>query len=424
MTPNARHRFTAGALCLLLALPLAAAPALAADNDSALTLEQIMADPDWIGNPPQNPYWSDDGRSVYYERQREGIGNQRMDLYRVDLATGKTVLIEPAQRVKEDSRGVLSRDRKRKVYERHGDVFVKDLKTGAVRQLTRTDGDEDDPRFLADNRRVTFRSGDDVFVYDLETGLTSQPARLVLDKDPADKDEPTLLQEQQTRFFDVIRQRQEKEKKEREEDLALRKDDPTRTPQTWYLGKDAVIERAALSPSGDWLLVVTAPKWSEESKRARLPQWVTESGHIEVRDVRSKVGIDKPVPHSVILLDLVKHERHDLDLAVLPGSKDDPLKALREAAKVRKEAMKKKDEQKRRTRPRPSPRLKAKPSPKRRRRKRRRKSPPRSVRWKSPTSPGPRTAKGSPCSSAPATTRTAGSPPSTPPPPSSRPATG
>ncbi|HEX6903039.1 MAG TPA: prolyl oligopeptidase family serine peptidase [Thermoanaerobaculia bacterium] len=346
MTSNAPHRFTAGALCLLLALPLSAAPARAADNDSALTLEQIMADPDWIGNPPQNAYWSDDGRAVYYERQREGIGNQRMDLYRVDLATGKAVLIEPARRVKEDARGELSRDRKRKVYERHGDVFVKDLKTGAVRQLTRTAEDENGPRFLADNRRVTYRSGDDVFVYDLETGLTSQPARLVLDKDPADKDEPTPLQDQQTRFFDVIRQKQEKEKKEREEDLALRKEDPTRVPQTWYLGKDVIIDRASLSPSGDWLLVVTAPKWSEDSKRAKLPQWVTESGNIEVREVRPKVGIDKPVPHSVILLDLVKHERHDLDFAALPGSKDDPLKALREAAKARKEAMKKKGEEK------------------------------------------------------------------------------
>lgn len=346
MILNARHRFTAGALCILLALPLGALPARAAGAASEITLEQIMADPDWIGNPPQNAYWSDDGRSVYYERQREGIGNQRMDLYRVDLATGKAVLIEPAQRAKADARGELSRDRRRKAYQRHGDIFVKDLKTGAVRQLTRTAEDEEDPRFLADNRRVTFQSGDEVFVYDLETGLLSQPARLVLDKDPAKEDEPTLLEEQQTRYFDVIRQRQEKEKKEREEDRALSKDDPTRAPQTWYLGKDVIIERASLSPAGDWLMVITAPKWSEDTKSAKLPQWVTESGHIEVRDVRSKVGIEKPVPHSVILLDLVKHERHDLDWALLPGSKDDPLKALREAAKARKAAMKKKDENK------------------------------------------------------------------------------
>ncbi|HEV2844970.1 MAG TPA: prolyl oligopeptidase family serine peptidase, partial [Thermoanaerobaculia bacterium] len=345
MILNARHRFTAGALCLLLALPLGTPAARAAGTSSAITLEQIMADPDWIGNPPQNAYWSDDGRSVYYERQREGIGNQRMDLYRVDLATGKSVLVEPAQRSKADAEGELSRDRKRKVYERHGDIFLKDLKTGAARQITRTAENEEDPYFLADNRRVTFQSDNKVFVYDPEPGLLSQPVELVLDKDPADEDEPTLLEEQQTRFFDVIRQRQEKEKKEREEDQALRKDDPARVPRPFYLGKEVAIERTSLSPSGDWAMVITVPKGTE-SKAAKLPQWVTESGNIEVREVRSKVGIDKPVPHSVILLDLKKHERHDLDFAVLPGAKDDPLKALREAAKARKESMKEKKDEK------------------------------------------------------------------------------
>ncbi|HEY9420368.1 MAG TPA: prolyl oligopeptidase family serine peptidase, partial [Thermoanaerobaculia bacterium] len=307
---------------------------------SPITLEQIMADPDWLGNPPQNAYWGDDGRSVYYERQREGIGNQRTDLYRVDLATGKSVLVEPAQRSKADAPGELSRDRRRKVFEREGDIFVKDLKTGATRQITRTIEDEEDPEFLTDNRRVMFESGDAVFVYDLETGLLSQPAVLVLDKDPAEEEDPTLLAEQQTRLFDVIRQRQEQERKEREEDRTLRKDDPTRTPNTWYLGKDVTIEQTALSPSGDWLMVITAPK-SGDRQAAKLPQWVTESGNIEVRDVRTKVGIQKLATHSVILLDLKKHERHDLDWSALPGVKEDPLKALREAAKARKAAQKK-----------------------------------------------------------------------------------
>ncbi len=72
-----------------------------------------------------------------------------------------------------------------------------------------------------------------------------------------------------------------------------------------------------------------------------MPNYVTASGEVEVREVRAKVGTEKPVPHSVILLDLRKHERHDLDLSVLPGAKDDPLKELREAAEARKAAEKK-----------------------------------------------------------------------------------
>ncbi|MFL6232226.1 MAG: S9 family peptidase [Thermoanaerobaculia bacterium] len=338
-----RRYFSAGAaggLCLLLAMPSLSAGAAAAPEASPLTLEQIMADPDWIGNPPEDPYWSDDGRSVYYEREREGVGKQRKDLYRVDLATGKTALVEPAQRARADAPGERNRERTRKVYLVNGDVFVKDLKTGAVRQVTRTEEAESDVHFLADGRRIWFHRGTDVFIYDLDSGVTVQAADLKLAKDPAEKD-PKFLAEQQTRLFDVIRQKQEQEKREREEDKSLRKTDPSRAPLPWYLGKEVQIESTSLSPSGDWLAVVTAPKQDEATAGTKMPDWVTESGNLEVRDVRAKVGAAGMVPHSVLLLDLRAHERHDLDASVLPGIKDDPLKGLREAAEARKAAAKK-----------------------------------------------------------------------------------
>lgn len=342
MTWNPRPRLTAALLSLLLALP-AAVPAAA--EASPLTLEQIMADPDWIGNPPENAYWADDGRSVYYEREREGIGSNPRDLYRLDLATGKTVKIEPAERGKADAPGVRSLDRKRKVYVREGDVFVKDLATGAVRQLTRTSEAETRPLFLTGGQRVAFRRGNSVFVYDLVSGLLAQAADLRLEKDPAKKDDPTLLAEQEIRLLDIVRQRQEKEKREREEQRANQKADPTRPPLPWYLGEDDTVEDLALSPSGGWLAVVTAPKQKDkDQKPSKLPNYVTGSGNVETRDVRSKVGSEKPVRHSLALFDLEGHKRYDVDLAALPGIQDDPLKSLREAAKAKREAAKKKSE--------------------------------------------------------------------------------
>ncbi|HEY4561779.1 MAG TPA: S9 family peptidase, partial [Thermoanaerobaculia bacterium] len=193
MMPRIHCRLAAGGLCLLLALsplsPLSPRPARAAEPAAAeLTLEQAMADQDWIGNPPENPYWSDDGRSIYYQREREGIGPQRKDLYRVDLATGKAALIEPAQRARADAPGERNLERTRKVYLVDGDVFVKDLKTGAVRQITRTAEAERDVHFLADGRRIWFHRGTDVFIHDLDSGVTWQAADLKLAKDPAEKE--------------------------------------------------------------------------------------------------------------------------------------------------------------------------------------------------------------------------------------------
>ena len=346
MTTN-RSRLVAAGLCLLVALlPAGAAPAT--PEPSALTLEQIMADPDWIGNPPEDPYWSDDGRSIYYEREREGTGQQKKDLFRVDVsqgAAGRAVKIEPAGRSRADAPGERNLQRTRKVYERDGDIFVKDLKSGAVRQITRTDEAESEPHFLADGHRVWFHGGEqEVFVYDLDSGLLSQPASLKLAKDPADKGEPTLLEEQQTRLFDVIRQKQEQEKRDREEDRAVQRTDPARAPLPWYLGKDVRVVNVSLSPSGDWLAVITAPKHDDSAAKSKLPQYVTESGNVETRDVRPKVGGEERVPHSLLLLDLRKHERHDLDWSILPGIKDDPLKALRDIAEARKQEKKRAEE--------------------------------------------------------------------------------
>ncbi|HSS76582.1 MAG TPA: prolyl oligopeptidase family serine peptidase [Thermoanaerobaculia bacterium] len=344
MHRNPKLRFTAASLCLLISLPAGAVPPAAANSTASpppLTLERIMADPDWIGNPPENAYWADDGRTIFYERERDGEGRNPKDLVRVDLTTGQTVKIEAADRGKMDAPGGdRSLDRKWKVYAREGDIFLKDLTTGAIRQITRTGEKESNPHFLADGQRLEFRRGPAVFVYEISSGLTSQPADIRLDKDPAEKDDPTLLAAEQTRLFDVIRQKQEKEKRDLAEERSRQKADPTRPPLPWYFGKKVTIEEAHLSPSGAWLAVVTAPKRDDQLKPSKMPAYVTESGEVESKDVRSKVGAEGSSPHSLTVLDLAKHVRIDLDLGTLPGIKDDPLKSLKDAAKARKEAEK------------------------------------------------------------------------------------
>lgn len=332
------HRSKPRLAVLLTTVLLGLASGLAAQGTPPVTLERIMSDPDWIGNPPENPYWADDGRSVYYERKRNG--EDLRDLVRLDLETAKTTIVEDKDRGAVDARGDrFSQDRKKKVYERRGDIYVKDLTTGAIRQITRTAAREEGPQFLVGDDRISYRQGWSFYVVDLATGLVTQAADLRLEDDPAKEEKKTYLQEQQTRLFDVIREQQEKEKKRREEELAEQKADPTRAPLPWYLGKDLAIETAALSPSGRQLVLVTRPKPAPGSEKpTKMPRFVTASGDIETEEVRSKVGTEPSVPHSVALLDLEKHERHEVDLAGLPGIKEDPLAKLRKAAEAKKAA--------------------------------------------------------------------------------------
>ncbi|HEV3455057.1 MAG TPA: prolyl oligopeptidase family serine peptidase [Thermoanaerobaculia bacterium] len=332
------RRLRAAALLLAAVLPGAHPSAFAQSAaPPELTLERIMADPDWIGNPPEKPYWADDGGAVYFEQKRQG--SPLRDLYRLPLGEREPRLVADAERGAADApAGDVSRDRKGKVYVRDGDVFWKDLGSGAIRQLTRTAEVKTDPRFMAGGGRVSFRVKEAVFLCDLRSGLISQPADLRLAKDPAEQEPADFLRREQLRLFEVLREDRDHKRAERERAQAAQRADPTRPPLPWYLGDKIKIDDLSLSPSGDWMVLVTRPKDAKEGKKAVVPRFVTDTGYVNPEEARALVGTASATGQGLILLDLRYHQRHDLDLSELPGIKDDPLKALRAEARARAKA--------------------------------------------------------------------------------------
>lgn len=309
---------------LTLALTLAAGVA------SAQTLEQIMAHPDWLGRQPENPYWADDGGSIYYERKVEGT-EERL-LYQVALdGTGTRVVPESEKATTDFPGGAWSSDRTRKVYSRNGDLFVHDVTTGSFRQLTRTRAEDTDPRFMVGDERVVFYRGDDIFVRELETGLEYEPAVVFFEDDPAEEEDESYLERQQRRLIDHVRQEEEKEDAARERDRRARQEDPSRVPAPFYLGDEDELKASSLSPSGRWMLLLLLPKDRDEGDPDTMPSYVTESAFVESEEVRPLVGTHTPVSDKVVLLDLQDHTRTDISFETLPGIHDDPLAEIRKS---------------------------------------------------------------------------------------------
>jgi len=297
-----------------------------------------MADPDWIGNPPENPYWAGDGRAVYFERKRQG--SPLRDLYRQRLDEREPRLVPDAERGAAGAAGgAVSRDRKRRAYVRDGNVFLEDVANGAVRQLTRTADVKTDPKFMAGDGRVSFRVKEAVYVYDVRSGLVSQPADLRLAKDPVEQESADFLKREQLRLFSTLREDRDHKQEERRRAEAAEHADPTYPPLPWYLGDKIKLDDVSLSPSGDWMLLVAHPKDAKEGKKAVVARFVNDSGYVDPEEARPLVGTGGGTGQALILLDLRRHQLHDLDLAVLPGIKDDPLKALRDAAAARAKAL-------------------------------------------------------------------------------------
>jgi hypothetical protein len=124
-----------------------------------LTLEGIARDTaEWIGTSPSQVMWSEDGSSLYFQWNPEA--NDETDLYVIPREGGQPekVPLDRRRFIPTDS-GERNRAGTHKVYEAYGDIYLFEIATGEVLQLTDTEAQERNPRFTHDQTAVTFERG-------------------------------------------------------------------------------------------------------------------------------------------------------------------------------------------------------------------------------------------------------------------------
>jgi dipeptidyl aminopeptidase/acylaminoacyl peptidase len=329
-SPRTASVWIAGAAALTMvflgAFTAHAAPASPHDS-RALTLETIMADPDWIGPPVMGAFWSADGRSAYYSLKRNG--STVHDLHQVDLSAGADRVIDAMAMASADAPAVFDRAGTRAAFVRNGDVFVRGLGGGRLTQITRGEQINGGQRFSQDGRLLTFRRGNDWFVHDFATGVTAAAAVVKAEKDPDEAPKPDDLRDMQLRTFSTLKRLHDDADTGKRRAEEFRRGDATRAGAPFYLGDDVVVRDTELSPDARWLLIVTAPKAAAVGFQGKLTRYVTESGYEEFETERVRVGRNPPAPQKLLLLDLAAHATHALSTDVLPGIDDDPLKEVR-----------------------------------------------------------------------------------------------
>lgn len=302
-----------------------------ADDPTAVTLEQIMADPDWIGNAPENVYWSDDSRSVYYDQKR--IGESIRDRFRVavDDATVTPIAASATPSDSNASRS-YSADGSAVAWVDHGDVFLRNLPDGPVRQLTRTVADERGVQWLLGERAVAYERDGQFYRHNIDSGAVHQLANLQFADDPNQAKPFDALRENQRRIYTSV-----VEDKRREEARAAHQREAQSAraggaPLPMYLDKTLRPVFAALSPTGGQIIVVTEPKDHKAGQAGIMPNYMTESGYTETVALRTRVGRNAPAAHRVWLVDLNATVVTEVKFDGLPSIDDDPLKRLRQSA--------------------------------------------------------------------------------------------
>ncbi len=70
--------------------------------------------------------------------------------------------------------GTYSRDRSKMVFSKDGDLFLLDVKTGSVKQVTFTSAYESSPFFNQKEDKIIYSSGNNLFSWDMNKGILSQ----------------------------------------------------------------------------------------------------------------------------------------------------------------------------------------------------------------------------------------------------------
>ncbi|HEY0924627.1 S9 family peptidase [Rheinheimera pacifica] len=351
-----RHSVLAVALCsLVLTSPLQARKAepqtyqtaaisvpqvFNGDASIKLSMEQIMADPDWLGRQPEQALWSADSQQVFYQRKQQG--NELRDWFVRPLAAqgnGEQVALASQHQIGSAS-AVYNKDRSLQAYIFEGNLFVRRMASAELIQLTRDSAVQTDPLFLLDGR-IAYREGWTYYAIDLASGNRTELANLQLAEAPKAPAVPKgYLAQEQHKLIEFVALEQKNAEQRYAAQQQLQAQNSSMAPKAFYLGKDLQIVGASLSPKADYMLV-SVRKAGKRNDKDIMPNYITANGDIAAQPVRGRVNDVIPAAQRILLLNLKDGSSSELSYTSLPGYNEDVLAEVKaENAKARGEKYK------------------------------------------------------------------------------------
>jgi dipeptidyl aminopeptidase/acylaminoacyl peptidase len=313
----------------LSATKVAAVVNTPADTGSQnITLEQAMADPDWIGNQPENAYWSADSSTVIYAQKEQSSILRDLYSQAITSQTAEQVALNKLHMLGAKN-AVYSKDKALQAYTFKGNVFVKNIKTNTIKQITHTSVAESKPQFL-NNGTLAYRQGNVFFKADLVTGLTSEIANLKLANKPEGVKEPsTYIAKEQHKLIDFVALQQKNKKDKQARNEQLKEQNTSMANTAYYLGDGNAVAEAQLSPNGDALLVVVQKKTDWRGDGDIMPNYITDDASIHPKKARRRVADAKEDTSELVYINLTDKSQNTLLFTTLPGFDEDVLASVK-----------------------------------------------------------------------------------------------
>ncbi len=268
------------------------AGSIGAQKPFELTIDNIMRGPGLVGYPPSAPRWSADSKAIYFDwKQPSDPVLKPVDTYIVNRdGSGLRKLTEDEARLALPNGGDESKDHSKTVFVRGGDLYLYDRATLTTRRLTKTADIEQDPHFTRDDRHIWYTRANNLYLFSLADGFIDELTDIYLaDQKPPPKldkkgtESQEVVKKEERELLDVVQQRAAV----KEEEEARKKRDNPRKPM--LLEARQKVNWLALSPD-EKTVIASISEAGKDTKKAIVPNFVTESGYTEDIESRNKVG--------------------------------------------------------------------------------------------------------------------------------------
>lgn len=294
---------------------------------NTLTMKQIMDDPTWMGTAPSRAAWRDNN-SIFYSLKQEG--SPLFDVYWQSLNGAAQKLSLSNIHLASQTSGIFNQDKSMKAFLYQGNIFVKNVISNNILQLTRDTNRRSQLQFLTDGR-LAYQHDQAFYAIDLKTNINELIVQVKFEKEPVAPTTPsTYIGAQQHRLIKYVALQQHNKAARYQHKQDLQANNKAQSIAPFYLDPKQRLVELSLSPSGDKLIVATTDKSSSwRSKHDIMPNYLGASGHVESVNVRSRVAEAKPSAHQLVFIDLVKRVQKNIDFSQLSGFDDDVLAAVK-----------------------------------------------------------------------------------------------
>lgn len=275
-------------LIVAILLAVSAGPVVSTQSASPsgfqLTVDSIMRGPELVGNPPNNLRWSGDSKELYFEWRMPKEDVAATWVASRDGGAPKR-LTDTERRLAPPANGQWDAKRRRILGVDRGDIVVIDTVTRQRIDVTRTTGNESNPRWAKDETHVTFVRDNNLFIVPVQ-GVAGGTVMQLTDvgprrTDPRTTDSQKYLKDEEQKLVDWVQQ--DAARRKRREAL-----DRTRALPKFEISERQNIADAAVSGDGKFAFLIVNDR--AQSRAAEIPRFISESSYIEDINARTNVG--------------------------------------------------------------------------------------------------------------------------------------